>query len=304
MTEIKNKRLKLSLISILLIIGGFIWVINMIGGFYKLTQLNYLTKSEINYVITRDSTPNPKLEFVKGKMLPGIDIYKYSKPNEEILENGKKLFISTCASCHGEKGLGDGAGGAVLNPKPRNFHSSENWINGMKFSEMFKTLEEGIPGSGMVAYDFLPITDRLAVIHYIRNLAGNFPEITNDELSLLTDTYNLSSEHRGASQIPLSIAESKIISEKSVAQNVNKLISLNKSYNQEPMLLDNIISCKIKAFTTLSKNTYWEKDINTFYMIISSDINNNGFNSNVLQMNRKELSTVYNLLKNFYNKNI
>jgi len=86
-----NKRFKLSLISILLIIGGFIWLVNMLGGFYKLTHLNYLSNSEINYVIARDSTPKAKLEFVKGKMLPGIDLSKYAKPSKEILEKGKEV---------------------------------------------------------------------------------------------------------------------------------------------------------------------------------------------------------------------
>ena len=33
---------------------------------------------------------------------------------------------------------------------------------------MFKTLAEGINGSGMTAYEFLPIEDRFGVIHYIR----------------------------------------------------------------------------------------------------------------------------------------
>ncbi|HAO99964.1 MAG TPA: hypothetical protein DCQ83_07980 [Fibrobacteres bacterium] len=37
------------------------------------------------------------------------------------LAEGKKIFKTNCAICHGEKGKGDGAAGAALNPKPRNF---------------------------------------------------------------------------------------------------------------------------------------------------------------------------------------
>jgi cytochrome c553 len=34
---------------------------------------------------------------------------------------GAETFKTMCASCHGEKGKGDGAAAAALNPKPANF---------------------------------------------------------------------------------------------------------------------------------------------------------------------------------------
>jgi len=38
---------------------------------------------------------------------------------------GKTVYTTNCASCHGEKGAGDGPVGAALNPKPRDFSKGE-----------------------------------------------------------------------------------------------------------------------------------------------------------------------------------
>lgn len=69
---------------------------------------------------------------------------------------GADLFAQNCASCHGEKGMGDGPAGANLNPKPRNYKSpAKDWKNGPTVEGITKTLKEGIPGSGMVSYAHL-----------------------------------------------------------------------------------------------------------------------------------------------------
>lgn len=72
------------------------------------------------------------------------------------LEKGKEAFEMNCASCHGEKGAGDGPGGANLNPKPRDYRlPADQWKNGPTVEGITKTLNEGIPGSGMVSYKHL-----------------------------------------------------------------------------------------------------------------------------------------------------
>lgn len=120
-----------------------------------------------------------------GQATAAADIGDITKPSAELLKAGETLFKSTCASCHGEQGMGNGVAGASLNPSPRNFHSNEGWKNGRRFSELYKTLEEGIPGSGMPAYEYLPARDRIAVIHYIRSLSNNFPAIGREEAGRL-----------------------------------------------------------------------------------------------------------------------
>ena len=46
------------------------------------------------------------------------------KGQELAIKEGKQLFATYCAICHGAKGKGDGAAGAALNPKPANLTNS------------------------------------------------------------------------------------------------------------------------------------------------------------------------------------
>jgi mono/diheme cytochrome c family protein len=42
------------------------------------------------------------------------------KGNADAVTAGQTLFSANCASCHGDKGLGDGVAGSQLDPKPAN----------------------------------------------------------------------------------------------------------------------------------------------------------------------------------------
>jgi len=75
------------------------------------------------------SAPNPDAPAGTGTAASGAD-------NGEVsLAVGEKVFQERCVLCHGPNGMGDGPGGAALNPKPRNFHDkavmdtlSDAWI--------------------------------------------------------------------------------------------------------------------------------------------------------------------------------
>jgi len=88
------------------------------------------------------SAPNPDAPAGTGTAASGAD-------NGEVsLAVGEKVFQERCVLCHGPNGMGDGPGGAALNPKPRNFHDkavmdtlSDAWI--------VHTIMNGKTGTGM-----------------------------------------------------------------------------------------------------------------------------------------------------------
>jgi caa(3)-type oxidase subunit IV len=95
----------------------------------------------------------------------------------ELVAKGKEVYGVNCAVCHGAQGNGDGIGGAALNPKPRNFHAGTgDWKNGASAKSIYVTLEYGIPGSGMASYKALSATDRIALVHFVRDLGGHKDE--------------------------------------------------------------------------------------------------------------------------------
>lgn len=58
-------------------------------------------------------------------MMNGIDPQYVSKenprqPTPATIENGRKLYVQNCATCHGLTGVGDGEAGKNLSPPPAN----------------------------------------------------------------------------------------------------------------------------------------------------------------------------------------
>lgn len=114
-----------------------------------------------------------------------VDVSKVTNPwvsSDDLIANGKKVYGTYCAMCHGEKGLGDGAAGASLSPKPRNFVEGK-WKMGGKTKDLYMVLQNGIPGSSMVSFkaSIKPI-DRWSLVHYIRSITQN--KVPDDEKAL------------------------------------------------------------------------------------------------------------------------
>lgn len=57
-------------------------------------------------------------------------------------QEADKLFVSRCATCHGETGRGDGPGAAPLVPKPRDYHDAE-WQKTVSDEAIEKTIVYG-----------------------------------------------------------------------------------------------------------------------------------------------------------------
>jgi mono/diheme cytochrome c family protein len=57
-------------------------------------------------------------------------------------EEGKKLYMQFCSTCHGQSGKGDGPGAAALNPKPRD-HTDKAYMSQLSEDHVFKVIKEG-----------------------------------------------------------------------------------------------------------------------------------------------------------------
>jgi mono/diheme cytochrome c family protein len=106
---------------------------------------------------------------------PAFDITTVKEPwvsTPEITTYGQKFYKTNCAMCHGDAGKGDGAAGAALNPKPRNFVEGK-WTQGEGIIAHYKVLQNGIAGSSMAAFAHFKPADRWAVLHYIESITNN-----------------------------------------------------------------------------------------------------------------------------------
>lgn len=224
----------------------------------------------------------------------------------EVLEAGKNLFQAQCSSCHGNEGRGDGLAAAALNPKPRNFHSTSEWVNGMQFTGLFKTLDEGINGgkTGMNAYSHLSVKDRVALIQYIRSLESNlYPEPSDAELQQLETDYELTkalSQDTKVLPIPVNLAISKLVEESAgkrnkIAQNAEKAL---QATDANAHLFQRVAYDLPRALTVLTHaDSAWQSSLDDFVRLVSADLGQNGFGTPVNSLSSTEWQSLHTYLK-------
>ena len=82
---------------------------------------------------------------------------------------GRKLYASYCASCHGDKGKGDGLAGMTLKPRPANF--KKDALQAQSDGAIFWKITEG--RAPMAAYKgALTEEQRWQLVNYIRQLGS------------------------------------------------------------------------------------------------------------------------------------
>ena len=208
-----------------------------------------------NYTDSLDVNIN--VEMKKGGIMPAIDLGIISNANSELIAKGKELYNTNCTSCHGEDGKGNGVAAAALNPPPRNFHSLEGWKNGVNFADLYKTLQNGIAGGAMVAYEFIPVEDRISIIHYIRTFA-DYPQVTQEEVAALDKTYELSKGVISPSTITLEMAKEKIAIEASIDESFfdETLTKINANSNKNVVELFNKYSSNKEKVISIFKRDF------------------------------------------------
>ncbi len=90
------------------------------------------------------------------------------------MEEAKKIYNSTCWSCHGLEGKGDGPASLQLNPKPAD-HTSKNVLRQSDGALFYKI---SVGKGDMQPYSkLLTVKQRWALVNYIRSLSSDAHEI-------------------------------------------------------------------------------------------------------------------------------
>ncbi|RPI70135.1 MAG: cytochrome c [Ignavibacteriales bacterium] len=285
------------------LIYPYILIVVITIGLYYVTNLGNIARQNLPLVAVTDTTQISVLPVVEPRTVPPIDIMEYSKANDEILAKGKETYSTICASCHGEDGKGNGAAATGLNPPPRDFTNKSNWKNGQKISGIYETLEHGIPGTGMISYNYLPPADRIAMAHYIREtFIPQPPADSESELTQLDQLYSLSQGKEIPAQIPVETAMGLIIEENnSVYQELmQKVNQANSDNSAGSKIFSRIASNKIQAMATLNSDKSWVQSNQRFMSAIVYNVQNNGFNSNIFKLSSDEWDILYNYMTSLF----
>lgn len=270
-------------------------------GISYMENLTAIGKNSVTPMVLSDSSAFVQdIPYQSAKMLPPVDVMKVAAPTSDLIEKGKALFQTACSSCHGENGQGDGPTALTLNPKPRNFHALTGWKNGSKISQIYKSLEEGIPGSAMASFSYLPPLDRFELIHYVRSFSPGQPLDTPAELQGLEAIYQLSKGSDTPGQIPVTKAARIIASE--VASKVTKTADLSSYVEGLPkspgvVVFDRVARDKGRIFAGLLINRDSTlQDLDRFIRSVSGEPTQLGFKEEVVQLSASEWAALFQFM--------
>jgi mono/diheme cytochrome c family protein len=281
------------------ILYPYILTIIVIIGLYYVANVGNIAINKTSAFVP-DTTVIVDLPVLQARTVPPVDIFKIKNPTDELIQKGKELYTTNCASCHNETGAGGGPASVGLNPAPRNFTSPDGWKSGRTLSAIYTTLEEGVAGSSMISYNFLTPQERISIAHYIRQEFMKEPPVdTDDDLSALNSIYNLTVGMEIPAQIPVSTAMDIITSEN--IDKSNKFVAasnliMNEKTSFAVDVFNNVVNNKKLALSSLINSSSWRSGEKAFADFITVNIGQNGFSSRVTELSESDLNQLYNYL--------
>lgn len=95
-----------------------------------------------------------------------------SELTEALFLKGEATYQKQCSACHGLEGKGDGKAAYLLYPRPRDFTSGEFRLvstidAGPTEEDLYKSINRGMPGSGMPSWSHLAEEERWGLVYYV-----------------------------------------------------------------------------------------------------------------------------------------
>ncbi len=151
-----------------LALADYILEINRKGTIEKLTEAfaddDDIEPEDIEEIAEKRLTPTG----IIMAPWPGSDF----QPDSNV---GIKLYMANCASCHGDKGKGDGPQ-ELVDERGRRIIARDlttgRFRGGDDPEEVFKRIRVGIPGTPMPAQETLSDNDVWQLVHHVRTLAS------------------------------------------------------------------------------------------------------------------------------------
>jgi mono/diheme cytochrome c family protein len=264
-------------------------------GLLYIWNLNTVGKNTVSPALLKDSTVFIQdIPFQSPRIIPPVDVMKAGVSSIESVNKGRVLYKNNCIACHGENGMGDGISASMLNPKPRNLHSLSGWKNGSKVTQIYKTLQEGISGSAMASYNYMPPEDRFALIHYIRTFEGEQPQDSDKDFKQLDAVYELSKGMNVTGQIPVKKAMAIAVKESKVQaveiEQAKKLFQ--ESSTEGAVIFRRAANDETKALTTLLHRKSMTS-MDELIKVVTADPLHAGFKTNVTNLSASEWSEMY-----------
>ena len=89
------------------------------------------------------------------------------------IDRGRQIYDQSCASCHGDKGLGDGPMAVGMDPPPLPIGSAHDMLDATP-TLLFRVLSVGIKNTSMAGYaEQLSVDERWDVVAYIHKLRAS-----------------------------------------------------------------------------------------------------------------------------------
>ncbi|MFA6027126.1 MAG: cytochrome c [Ignavibacteriaceae bacterium] len=295
-SELLNNPIKIMAVMypyfLVVIIGiGFIYI----GNSGSLVQNKVAPKLDDSTIVVTD------LQITDAKIASAVDLKSFTEINPALIEKGKQLFQTTCSSCHGVEGNGDGTAGAALNPKPRNFHLVAGWKFGRKATEIYNTVQKGILTSGMPGFDYLAPSDRIAIIQLIRSWMPEPPKDTPEDVANLDKLYALSAGTKVPGTIPVVTAEK--LYQTNYSDKIGKInfalakLLSEKGTNLSAKTFFDVTTNQQKALVTLFNSSSWQLGEKEFLAVIADNLSENGFSGKIFSLSSSEISNLLTLLK-------